>query len=151
MKSWGLGRMAAVVLCATSVAACSSMGSMGSAVSAFDQLGGMSSVNKLAGGLVNSSLKDPRLSGLTAGRTVDAAASTTKVSDQLCAMLGGGCKAPLTDDQLATAASKLSPDQKAALSDNFTSTLNSLASNPAVRDAVTKSLGSKLGGLGGLL
>jgi truncated hemoglobin YjbI len=147
----GPGRTAAVVLFVTLMAACSSMPSMGTAVSAFDQLGGMSTVNKLASGFVNSSLKDPRLSGLTAGRTVDAAAASTKVSDQLCSILGGGCKAPFTDAQLSSAASKLSPDQAKALSDNFSSTLNSLASNPAVRDAVTKAVGSKLGGLGGLL
>ena len=127
------------------------MGSIGSAASAFDQLGGMSTVNKLASGFVNSSIKDPRLSALTAGRSVDAAASTAKVSDQLCSILGGGCKAPFTDAQLSSAAGKLSPEQSKALSDNFSSTLNSLASNPAVRDAVTKSIGSKLGGLGGLL
>ncbi len=154
MKQWGLGRTAAIFVLATSVAACSSMGSMGSmssAVSAFDQLGGMSSVNKLASGFVNSSLKDPRLSGLTAGKNIDAAASSAKVSDQLCSMLGGGCKAPLSDEQLASAASKLSPDQKKAVSDNFSSTLDSLASNPAVRETVTKAIGSKLGGLGGFL
>jgi hypothetical protein len=151
MKQWGLVPTVAGALLAAGLAACSSTGSMGTAVSAFDQLGGMSSVNKLASGLVNSSLKDPRLSGLTAGRTVDAAASTTKVSDQLCAMLGGGCKAPLNNDQLSAAANKLSPDQAKALSDNFGSTLNSLTSNPAVRESVTKAIGSKLGGLVGLL
>lgn len=151
MKLSGLGRTAAVALFAASVAACSSMPSMSTAASAFDQLGGMNSVNKLASGFVNSSLKDPRLSGLTAGRTVDTAAASTKVSDQLCAILGGGCKAPFTDTQLSSAASKLSPDQAKALNDNFTSTLNSLASNPAVRDAVTKTVGSRLGGLAGLL
>jgi hypothetical protein len=124
---------------------------MSSAVSAFDQLGGMNSVNKLASGLINSSLKDPRLSGLTAGRNIDATASSAKVSDQLCAILGGGCKAPLSNDQLSAAANKLSPDQTKALSDNFASTLNGLSSNPAVRDTVTKAVGSKLGGLAGLL
>ena len=127
------------------------MPSMGTAASVFDQLGGMSTVNTLASGFVNSSLKDPRLSGLTAGRTVDVAAASTKVSDQLCSILGGGCKAPLTDAQLSSAASKLSPDQTKALSENFSSTLNTLASNPAVREAVTKAVASKLGGLGGLL
>jgi hypothetical protein len=151
MKPLGLGRAAAVALIAAFVAACSSMPSMSTAASAFDQLGGMSSVNKLASGFVNSSLKDPRLSGLTAGRTVDAAAASTKVSDQLCSILGGACKAPLTDGQLSSAASRLSPDQAKALNDNFSSTLNSLASNPAVRDAVTKAVGSKVGGLAALL
>lgn len=151
MKYWNVICKAALAAAAVSLVGCSSMGSMGSAASAFDQLGGMGNVTKLAGGFVNSSMKDPRLSGLLAGKSVDATASSAKVSDQLCSMLGGGCKAPLNDDQLKTAAGKLSPEQSKALSDNFSSTLNSLASNPAVRDAVTKSLGSKLGGLGGLL
>lgn len=152
MNQLRLGRTAAVILFATGIAACSSMGSsMSTAASAFDQLGGMSSVNKLANGFVTSSLKDPRLSSLTTGRTVDTAATSAKVSDQLCAILGGGCKAPLTDAQLASAADKLSPAQKSALSENFSSTLNSLASNPAVRETVTKALGSKLSGLAGLL
>lgn len=151
MNRWGFFRAVTAVVLASGLAACSSAPSMSSAASAFDQLGGMSSVNKLASGMVNSSLKDPRLSGLTAGRSIDAAASSAKVSDQLCAILGGGCKAPLSNDQLSAAANKLSPDQAKALSDNFTSTLNSLSSNPAVRDTVTKAIGSKLGGLAGLL
>jgi truncated hemoglobin YjbI len=151
MKSWNLiGKGAAAVVVA-SLVGCSSMGSMSTAASAFDQLGGMNNVKQLADGFVNTSMKDPRLSGLLAGKTVDSTASSAKVSDQLCSMLGGGCKAPLNDDQLKSAASKLSPEQSKALTDNFSSTLNSLASNPAVRDAVTKTLGSKLGGLGGLL
>ena len=140
---------------ATSLAGCSSTGSMGSMASmgssAFDMLGGMSGVSKLAGGWVDSAMKDPRLSALTAGKSGDTAASKAKVSDQLCAMLGGGCSAPLTDSQLSSAASKLSPDQSKAVSETFSSSLNSVASNPAVRDAVTKALGSKLGGLGSLL
>ncbi len=148
MKQWGLGRTATVLLLASSVAACSSMGST---TSAFDQLGGMSSVNKLADGLVNSSLNDPRLSGLTAGSRANATASATKVSDQLCSMLGGGCKAPFSSDQLSAAMNKLSPEQSKALTENFNSTLNSVASNPAVRESVTKAIGGKLGGLGGLL
>jgi hypothetical protein len=151
MNQWGPIRTVAGILFATTLVACSTTGSMSSAVSAFDQLGGMSSVNKLASGLVSSSLKDPRLSGLTAGKNIDATASTAKVSDQLCAILGGGCKAPLSNDQLSAAANKLSPDQTKALSDNFGSTLNSLTSNPAVRDTVTKAIGSRLGGLAGLL
>lgn len=144
-------RTSAAVVFAAGLTACSSLGSAGTAASAFEQLGGMSNVSKLASGFVNSSLKDPRLSGLTAGRTVDPAAASTKVSDQLCAMLGGGCKAPMTDAQASAAVDKLSPVQKSALSENFSSTLNSVSSNPAVREAVTKALGSKLGALGGLL
>jgi hypothetical protein len=131
---------------------CSSMGSTVSAVSAFEKLGGSSNLTSIASGFVNSSLKDPRLSGLTAGKTIDATAATGKVSNQLCAMLGGGCQAPLTDSQLSAAASKVSPDQSKAISENFGSALNSVVSDPTVRELVTKTVGSKLPGvLGGLL
>lgn len=136
---------------AASLVGCSNMGSMASmGTSAFDALGGMNGVTKLAGGMVDSAMKDPRLSALTAGKMGNTAASTAKMSDQLCSMLGGGCKAPLTDSQLSSAAGKLSPDQSKALSENFSTALNSVTSNPAVRETVTKAMGSKLGGLGGL-
>jgi len=128
------------------------MGSAASAVSAYERLGGSSNLSSIASGFVNSSLKDPRLSGLTAGRTVDPTAATGKVSNQLCAMLGGGCQAPLTDSQLSAAASKVTPAQSKAISENFGSALNSTVSDSSVRDLVTKSVGSKLPGiLGGVL
>jgi truncated hemoglobin YjbI len=126
---------------------CSSMGSTASAVSAFEKLGGTSNVSSLASGFVTSSLKDPRLAGLTAGKTIDQTAATGKVSNQLCAMLGGGCKAPLTDSQLSAAASKVSPDQSKAISEHFGTALSSVASDSAVRELVTNTVGSKLPGV----
>ena len=129
----------AVTLCG-----CSSMGSAASAVSAYEKLGGSSNLTSIASGLVNSSLKDPRLSGLTAGKNVDASAVSGKVSNQLCSMLGGGCSAPLTDSQLSTAASRVSPDQSKAISENFTSSLNRVVSDPKVRELVTNTVGSKV-------
>ena len=126
---------------------CSSMSSVGSAASLYSKLGGSSSVSSLASSFVGSSLKDPRLAGLTAGKSVDASAASGKVSDQLCSMLGGGCKAPLTDSQVTSAASKVSPEQSSAISDNFTSELNKLVSDPSVRQLVTSTVGSKLPGI----
>jgi hypothetical protein len=152
MNEWRTSVKFIGVAFVASLVGCSNMGSIGSmGSSAYDMLGGTSGVTKLAGGLVDSAMKDPRLSALTAGKSGSTAATTTKMSDQLCALLGGGCKAPLSDSQLSAAASKLSPDQSKALSENFTTALNGVTSNPAVRDTVTKTLGSKLGGLGGLL
>ena len=131
---------------------CSSTGSLGEAMSLYQKLGGSSTVSSLANDLVGSSLKDPRLAGLTSGKSVDAAGASSKVSDQLCSMLGGGCQAPLTSSQISSAASKVSTDQAKAISDNFGSSLGRLVSDPAVRDLVTKAVGSKLPGvLGGLL
>jgi len=141
----------ALALLAIVLGGCSSMGSAASAASAFEKLGGTQSVTNLASSLVGSSLKDPRLAGLTAGKNIDAASASGKVSNQLCSMLGGGCTAPLTDSQISAAASKITPDQSKAISDNFTSALKSVASDPAVQQLVTKSVGSKLPGVLGAI
>jgi hypothetical protein len=138
-------RIARVAVLAVGLAGCGGMNSVGSASSLYQQLGGMDAVSKLAGNMVNSSMKDPRLSGLLG--KVNPSAATPKVADQMCAALGGGCKAPFADQQVAAAADRLTPDQKAAVSQNFGSSLNSVTSNPALREAVTKSLGSKMGGI----
>jgi hypothetical protein len=123
---------------------CSSMGSAGSAMNVYEKLGGSKNLSSVASGFVNSSLKDPRLSALTGGKNIDASAVSGKVSNQLCSMLGGGCTAPMTDSQLTSAASKVNPDQSKAISDNFTSALNSVVSDPQVRELVTKTVGSKV-------
>jgi hypothetical protein len=128
---------------------CSGMGSMGSTASLYQQLGGMDSMSKLAGNMVSSSMKDPRLAGLLG--KVNPTAATPKVADQMCAALGGGCKAPLTDQQVAAGAARLTPEQKTAVSENFGSSLNSVTNNAVLREAVTKSLGSKMGGVLGAL
>jgi len=142
----------ALTVMAAALVGCSSMGSATSALSAYEKLGGSSNLTNIASGFVSSSLKDPRLHGLTAGRNIDSTAATSKVSNQLCSMLGGGCQAPLTDAQVSAAASKVSPDQSKAISDNFGSALNHVVSDPTVRDLVTKTVGSKLPGIvGGIL
>lgn len=140
---------ALVVVLATG---CSSMQSATSSLSAFQQLGGTSNLTSIASGFVNSALKDPRLSGLMAGKSIDPAAASGKLSNQLCSMLGGGCKAPLTDSQIKAGASKVSPDQSKAISDNFTSALKNVVSDPSVQQLVVNTVGSKLPGIvGGLL
>jgi hypothetical protein len=129
--------------------ASSGIDSLTSAVNLYQQLGGASTVNKLAGSLLGSAKKDSRLSGLMGN--VDTTAASPKVSDQLCATLGGGCKAPYTDEQIKAAGSKLTPDQKTAVSETLKSSLKSLSTNPMVRDAAAKALGPKLGGILALL
>ena len=121
------------------------MGSMRSTASLYQQIGGTDSVTKLANNLVSSSMKDPRLSGVMGN--VNSSTASSKVADQLCSALGGGCTAPYSDSQVQAAADRLTPDQKSAISDNFKSSLDAVTSNSAVRDAVTKSLGSKLSGI----
>jgi hypothetical protein len=96
-----------VAVLAVGLNGCSGMGSMGSTASLYQQLGGTDAVSKLAGNMVTSSLKDPRLSGLLG--KVNPTAATPKVADQMCAALGGGCKAPFSDQQVAAAADRLTP------------------------------------------
>lgn len=124
-----------------------SIGSLMSSMSVFKQLGGMPKVTSLASAFVNSSLKDPLIAQLTNGKTVNPAATSGQVSKQLCAMLGGGCQAPLTNSQVASAASKVSPGQATAISQHFSSSLKRIVANPVVRAAVMKALGSKLPGV----
>jgi hypothetical protein len=140
-----LAKLASVSVLMLALSACSNMGSMGSTASLYQQLGGTDSVTKLANNLVSSSMKDPRLSGVMGN--VNSSTASSKVADQLCSALGGGCAAPYTDSQVQAAADRLTPDQKSAISDNFKSSLDAVTSNSAVRDAVTKSLGSKLSGI----
>ena len=125
----------------------SSVASASAAVGLLDRLGGKTNLATIASRFVDSSLNDPRLSGLTAGRTIDESAMVGKVSDQLCALLGGGCPAPLTDSQLSTAASKVSADQSKALWDNFQSALNGVVSDMSDRQLVSKAVVRKLPGM----
>jgi hypothetical protein len=116
----------------------------------FQMMGGMDTVKKLSGDFLQSAAKDSRLSGLLG--KADTAAMAPKLSDQMCSMLGGGCKAPLTAEQIAAGSSKLDANQTKALSDNFSSSLSSVSSNPLVKEGVSKAIAPKLGGVvGGLL
>ena len=116
----------------------------------FQMMGGMDTVKKLAGDFLQSAAKDPRLSGLLG--KADTSAMAPKLSDQMCSMLGGGCKAPLTDQQIVAGSSKLDANRTKALGDNFSSSLGSVTSNPLVKEGVSKAIAPKLGGIvGGLL
>jgi len=59
--------------------------------------------------------------------------------------------APLTDRQVTAGASKLNATQTKALSENFSSVLGNVTSNPLVKEGVTKAIGPKLGGIIGAL
>jgi len=118
--------------------------------SLFQLMGGADTVKKLSGDLLQSAAKDPRLSGLLG--KADTSALTPKLEEQMCSMLGGGCKAPLTDQQIAAGSSKLDATQTKALGDNFSSVLNTVTSNPLVKEGVSKAIAPKLGGIiGGLI
>ena len=142
-----LRRSAALLLLSAGLVVCESNGqSLGSL---FQMIGGTDTVKKLAGNLLQSSASDPRLAGLLG--KVDTGAVTPKLADQMCSMLGGGCKAPLTDQQIAAGASKLDASQTKALGDNFSSSLTTVTDNPLVKQGVSKAIAPKLGGIIGAL
>src|SRR5262245_8708698 len=146
MNLQNLGRWLALVLLSLGLAVGNSMAQLGSL---FQQLGGMDMVGKLSSSFLQSSVKDPRLSGLLG--KVNPSALSPKLTDQMCSMLGGGCKVPLNDKQIADGEKKLDANQKKALTDNFSSSLGSVASNPLVKEGVMSIVGPKLGGIVGAL
>lgn len=139
-------------LAAVSFSGCSSVGSMaGGGSDLFSRVGG-GNLRNMAGDLVNKSLRDPRLASLTGGRDIDSAASAGKVSNQLCSMMGGGCRAPLNNTELAEGASRVTPEQSQALSEHFDSSLVRASPDPAVRDRIRQAVGDKIPSvMGGIL
>ena len=142
-----LGRWLAIMMFSTVLGA--SQSNAQTIGSLFQMMGGMDTVSKLASGLLQSAASDPRLAGALGKMNVGAA--SPKLADQMCSILGGGCKAPLTDKQVAAGAGKLNASQTKALRDDFSSVLGSLISNPVVKEGVLKAIGPKLGGIVGAL
>jgi len=117
--------------------------------SLFQMAGGMATVEKLASQLLQSSASDPRLAGLLG--KANTGSLTPKLADQMCSILGGGCKAPLTDQQIDAGASKLDASQTKALGDNFSSSLAAVTDNSLVKEGLSKAIAPKLGGIIGAL
>ena len=117
--------------------------------SLFQMMGGMDTVKKLSSNVVQSAAKDPRLAG--ALDKADTNAMSPKLADQMCSMLGGSCKAPLTDRQIAAGSRKLDTSQTKALRDNFSSSLRAVTGNPLAKEGVSKAIAPKLGGIVGAL
>jgi hemoglobin len=122
---------------------------MKGAMSLFDQLGGMDQIKSLSNNFVGNMATDSRTSKLMA--STDKSAMTSKLSDQLCALTGGGCAAPLTEAQITEGAKKVDPAATSAVNDSFSKALSSLSSSPLVKDTMTKVVGPKLGGIVGAL
>jgi hypothetical protein len=130
---------------------CGTVGDTGrSTASLFDQMGGIGQIRALSDSFVNNVAKDNRTSGLVAN--ADQAALKSKMSNQVCAMTGGTCTAPLTEAQIADAAKKVDTPTSRALDESFTGALDAIKAVPGVKDAMTKAIGKKLPGiLAGLL
>jgi hypothetical protein len=115
----------------------------------FQMMGGMDTVKKLASGFLQSSKSDPRLAGLMGKMNVGTA--SPKLANEMCSLLGGGCKAPITNQQMAAGAKKFDASQTQALGEHFNSVLGNLVHNPLVKEGVIKVVGPKLGGIVGAL
>ena len=115
----------------------------------FQLVGGMDTVKKLSTNVLQSATKDPRLAGVLG--KMDTSVATPKLADQFCATLGGGCKAPLTEKQIATGSSKLDASQTDALREHFSSALNTVTGNSMAKEALAKAITPKLAGMVGAL
>jgi hemoglobin len=130
------------------LSACSSMSSV-NPTSLYSQLGGKEAISKLSGNLLSGATSDPRLTSLLG--KVDVGAATPKLNDQLCAALGGGCKAAFSPDQISAAAKKLNPSQASALQEVFNSSLGKSGVSSALQGPMKEALGSQLNGIVGSL
>ena len=127
---------------AVGAAGCSSMQA---GAGLLDQLGGNAQLKALSDAFVNNAASDPRTSKLFSGANLGTV--KTKVSDQFCATVGGGCTAPLTSAQITEAAKKVDAPTSSALTDSLSKALDSIKASPAVKEGVTKLLGPQLGGI----
>jgi hypothetical protein len=133
------------------VLGCSGSGGMATAAAQglMSEMGGMGSMSKLAGSFLQTSAADSRLSGLM--NADDADAMQPKLSNQFCSMLGGGCAAPLSEDQIAKGAEKVTPAQSDVLKEDFGKSLGGMNFSSALQDAVKQAVAPKLPGIIGAL
>ena len=147
MKSQIPGRWLAVATFITALAVSPVTGQIFGGL--FQMMGGMDTVSKLAKELLQSSASDPRLASVMG--KLDVGAVSPKLADQMCSMLGGGCKAPLTEQQIDAGTGKLDASQTKALGDNFSSVLGKVTGNPLLKEGVSTAIAPKLGGVVGAL
>jgi len=74
---------------------------MGSATNLVSQLGGKEKLDSLSSSFLGNVKSNPTTSNMVSGQ--DTSSLTSKLSDQLNSMLGGGAKAPLTNEQIDAA------------------------------------------------
>ena len=142
-----LGRWMAITLVST-VVGVSQISAQGIG-NLFQMMGGMDTVKKLSTSVLESAAKDPRLSGALG--KMDTNTAVPKLAEQMCSMLGGGCKAPLTNADIKAGSSKLDASQTKALGDHFGSSLDSVTTNSLVKKGVSRAVAPKLGGIVGAL
>lgn len=144
-----LAKWTTVVVLLTGLNGCAAIATLNTAMSIYDMLGGSSVLSGLANNILTSSMSDPRLSSVFS--TLNPGTATPQITNQLCSILGGGCAAPFTEQQVAAGVARLTPEQQSAVSDNLGHALNAVTTNPTVRNAVVNSLGSQVSGILGAL
>jgi len=140
-----VGKIAVCIVVLGLAVGAAGCGSMQSSAGLIDQLGGSAQLKALSDAFVNNAASDPRSSKLLSGANLGAL--KTKVSDQFCATVGGGCTAPLTSAQITEAGKKVDASTSSALTDSLTKALDSIKASPVVKESVTKLLGPQLGGI----
>ena len=105
-----------------------------------DQLGGSSQLKALTDAFVNNVASHPRSSKLLSG--ADLGTLETKVSDQFCSALGGGCQPPLTSAQITEAAKKLDAPTSSGLTDSLMKALDTVKASPIVKEGADEAHGS---------
>lgn len=151
LKSSGkhFAKWASIVVLVTGLNGCAAIATLNTAMSIYDMLGGSSVLSGLANNILTASMSDPRLSSMLS--TINPGTATPQITNQLCSILGGGCVAPFTQQQVAAGAARLTPEQQSAVSDNLGNAMNAITSNTMVRNAVINSLGSQVSGILGAL
>jgi hypothetical protein len=105
----------------------------------------MDQIRSLADSFVNNVAQDSRTSGMLSSTNLSS--MKTRLSDQLCAMSGGKCSAPVSSAQISDASKKVSSSTSSALNDSFSRALDYIKANPVVKETVTQTLGPQLGGI----
>jgi hemoglobin len=134
-------RVLAVVAGLAVVGACGQM----SSASLIDQVGGVNQIRSLSDKFVNNLAGDSRTSKMLSN--TDVGALKSKMSNQLCALMGGGCPASLSDAQITEAAKKVDAPTSRAVNESFSNAVGSMNASSVAKETLTKTLGSKMSGI----
>jgi hemoglobin len=150
MRNLATIRSLAFLFFATLFSAQSNAYDLSSLKSLYSAVGGDKAVAQISNDMLVTAASDSRLKPLLGNTDVKALAP--KVTEQICAILGGDCKAPLSSQQIADGAKKLDASQTSALTEAFNGALSKSGSNSTTQGLVSKAVGPQLGGIiGGLL
>jgi hemoglobin len=150
MCSFATIRSLALLFFAALFSAQSSAYDLSSLKSLYSMVGGDKAVAQISNDMLVTAASDSRLKPLLGNTDVKTLAP--QVTEQVCAILGGDCKPPLSSQQVADGAKKLDATQTSALTEAFNGALSKSGANSATQGLVSKAVGPKIGGIiGGLL